>query len=640
MALWTGPVAAQNEIPADVQRLLEMAAGAEPYQEAHAVYLLDKKELEVRTDGTTRGTIHRIVKVNTDQGVKTFAQQSIPYVETYETVTVTTARVIQPGGQVVSVLERVEKLPDAGLYGDLYPDKRRVLVSFLPALTVGSILDLEYVQEDLKPPFPTGFWDQYVMQALTDPILLSKYVLTVPQGAQFQWHLHNVDPALHKPLETQGNGTISYTWQMTNVPPVGYEPYFMPPFYDLAAWIMVSSLSRWDEIALWYANLARPQYDEDEALLTVVSNEVGILADRDEKIKRLFYLVQREMSYAATVELGETAYQPRPATAVFRSKRGDCKDQTTLLITMLKLAGVEAFPALVRKRSLGPLVRDLPSPGQFNHTVVCVPRGDSYLWLDPTVGVCPFGYVPSSLQGCWALIVRDNGGELAQIPLARPEDNVRRRTAHLRLHRDRSLTGWVTVEDTGLFAIATRQELLSRPPKEWLPYVARSLMKLLPRATLDPVLFDPPDDIRDLHEPMKITFGFRTEEYALEIGNFLAFLPNVFERLTSLEEFAAPERKLPLYFGQPYMTLNTVEIELPPGYQVSQLSSPFELFLECIGSFSTDYRQEGNKVIFNRCFRLEKTLIPAARYEDVKRYFFELIHTEDGNRGVLIQEVG
>ena len=59
--------------------------------------------------------------------------------------------------------------------------------------------------------------------------------------------------------------------------------------------------------------------------------------------------VRNEVSYLA-IEFGHRAIIPKPALQTLNDRYGDCKDQSTLLCNMLRAAGIEARPALVRLR--------------------------------------------------------------------------------------------------------------------------------------------------------------------------------------------------------------------------------------------------------------------------------------------------
>jgi transglutaminase-like putative cysteine protease len=75
------------------------------------------------------------------------------------------------------------------------------------------------------------------------------------------------------------------------------------------------------------------------------------------------------------LDFGIGRYQPHAADDVLDNGYGDCKDKHTLLATMLKAVGIDAWPALIHAtRKLDP---EVPSPAQFNHVITVVPRGDT-----------------------------------------------------------------------------------------------------------------------------------------------------------------------------------------------------------------------------------------------------------------------
>ncbi len=88
---------------------------------------------------------------------------------------------------------------------------------------------------------------------------------------------------------------------------------------------------------------------------------------------------------------------------MFSNEYGDCKDKHTLLATMLKAAGVEAWPVLISSsRELDPAV---PSPAQFDHVITVVPREGKLIWMDSTAEVAPVGALVRTLRDKQALAI-------------------------------------------------------------------------------------------------------------------------------------------------------------------------------------------------------------------------------------------
>ncbi len=98
---------------------------------------------------------------------------------------------------------------------------------------------------------------------------------------------------------------------------------------------------------------------------------------------------------------------------------GDCKDKHTLLATMLKAVGIEAWPALIGAGLK--FDADVPSPAQFNHLITVIGGGANPIWLDTTAEVAPFGMLMSVIRAQQALVIPASGapvgyGRLRPIP--------------------------------------------------------------------------------------------------------------------------------------------------------------------------------------------------------------------------------
>ena len=92
------------------------------------------------------------------------------------------------------------------------------------------------------------------------------------------------------------------------------------------------------------------------------------------------------------------------------------------MVTMLNEAGIQAYPALTRTRDNGPLISDFPS-NQFNHVIGFVPLSADTIWLECTADLVPAGELPSSVEGCEVLVVKNDSGELVKTPESNASEN-------------------------------------------------------------------------------------------------------------------------------------------------------------------------------------------------------------------------
>ncbi len=134
------------------------------------------------------------------------------------------------------------------------------------------------------------------------------------------------------------------------------------------------------------------------------------------KIERIFSFVKEEIRYVPLAGLGLGRFKPQSAADTLERRFGDCKAKVALLSAMLKTVGIEAVPALVRTKNLGPYPKDFPA-FYFNHTAAYLPSFKGGLFLDPSARDGSPNSPPKNIAGTLALIAGGkNKGQLVKIP--------------------------------------------------------------------------------------------------------------------------------------------------------------------------------------------------------------------------------
>ncbi len=159
----------------------------------------------------------------------------------------------------------------------------------------------------------------------------------------------------------------------------------MPPYEMTLQRLFVSTMPDWQSVSKWYWNLSKSHL---EATTPEMKQTVGFThrrarASEMDRIKAVFYFVSKKVRYMGlTPEKDRPGFEPHDVEITFGKKYGVCRDKAALLVSMLREAGLEAYPVLI---SVG-VKRDaeVPDP-DFNHAIVSVQlkQGD-YLLMDPT----------------------------------------------------------------------------------------------------------------------------------------------------------------------------------------------------------------------------------------------------------------
>ena len=122
----------------------------------------------------------------------------------------------------------------------------------------------------------------------------------------------------------------------------------MPSLLDRETFPQLSywTLKDWNIISKWYNKLFREQMKSNEDLERFTKELIADKKTEEEKINVIFNFVSQNIRYIAVL-LGPHTHKPHEAFEIFRKRYGDCKDKTVLLLTMLKIAGIQGMPALV-----------------------------------------------------------------------------------------------------------------------------------------------------------------------------------------------------------------------------------------------------------------------------------------------------
>lgn len=528
--------------------------------------------VEVRADGSatrhTRRALH-VQRVPEDRAARTV---TIGYDPSRETVQVTEARVLR-GGLAVSNLTRHSRSLGESWYG-LYYDHRELAIPF-DDLRPGDVISVAWRVDAVGHLFPGVFGAIELLQGPI-PRHRSRVAVTAPRSLALRARL-DVPPAL-----TAAGARFDATRELlpgdrerlavtaTGVPALVREAH-MPGLAEVAPTWQITSFASWDELSTWYGRLVAEQQVVTPAMraftdgaVRAASSRAGLSTVRLERL--LADAVARDVRYVA-LEFGVHGFKPYRTDHVWARRFGDCKDQATLLVTLLREAGVEARVALVRTRGHGRIADPLPSLALFDHAVVWLPeRG---LFHDPTAANFGLGELPAPDQGAQALVIAHPGdppAELVTTPVDRPERNGVEGDYSITLGTDGAGGVLGTVAFLGVSAPPYRAQLAD--PDGRHERLERMLNGRYPGLRLDRFRVSDPTD---LSRPVELAFDATVAELARAIGGTLQVArPGGGDG--HAERLAGPARRHhPLVLGPPARHALTFRYELPPGWRAAHL---------------------------------------------------------------------
>jgi transglutaminase-like putative cysteine protease len=249
----------------------------------------------------------------------------------------------------------------------------------MPAVENGCVVEYAYEVRNLKPLLTFDFYEIFLCQ---NELPMEEDILEVvlPANIELKYKKFNT---LINPVVTMDGDKRKYVITNTRQKEIIPEPR-MPSLLDTETFsqIYLWTMGSWGDISRLYISLVKEQMQSDNELEAFTRQLVKDKKTDEEKIKAIFNFVSQKIRYVAVL-LGPYTHKPYPAREIFKKRYGDCKDKTTLLLTMLKIAGIEGRHVLVPARSEF-FDESVPSLQVFNHVIAAVPSGNKYYWLDGT----------------------------------------------------------------------------------------------------------------------------------------------------------------------------------------------------------------------------------------------------------------
>src|SRR5437867_5429981 len=362
-------------------------------------FIIEKSVMRIRfeNDGTWTRDTEAAVRMQSEAGVQHYGLLAFGYSSTNDKIDISYVRVRKADGAVI--ITPPENFQDVAAevtrQAPMYSDYRERHVA-VKGLGVGDTLEYQLRYQVNKPLVPGQFWTEYTFTR-SDIILDEELAISVPKGRELKLKSPEVTPVV-----TENGDRRVYSWKTSNLERPPEEELKEKSNETPPASIQLSTFKSWDEVARWWGALEEEQV-QPTAEIRAKATELTQCAKSDaEKLHAIYNYVATHFRYVS-LSFGIGRYQPHPAGDVLRNEYGDCKDKHTLLQSLLRASGIDAYPALIN--STRKVDADVASPAQFDHVISVVPQGKNLVWLDTTTEVSPFGFLLANQRDKQALVI-------------------------------------------------------------------------------------------------------------------------------------------------------------------------------------------------------------------------------------------
>lgn len=598
----------------------------EVYAGFDCVNLLDSTSVTVQPTGSGSFSVCKTIKIQTPRGA--VANRIIKY--DYDPLTAFAqfkrATVYRANGDVIN-LDVTQACDYAAPARAIYWGARQIMLE-VGQLNPGDILDYEIDKKGFTyalladggddesrfiPPMRGQFYD-IVPFWVTEPTVRKVYKVSIPMEKEMQFQFYQGDCASSMRYE---DGRKAYTFSTNDIMPTKQEPN-MVNLFDAAPKLMMSSTPKWQDKSLWF-NKVNEDYGSFAPLPEAQKKVDELIKGKKtemEKIAVLTHWVADNIRYSG-ISMGKgEGYTLHNTKMNYTDRCGVCKDIAGTLISFLRMAGFEAYPAMTMA---GSRVESIPAD-HFNHCVAVVKLSSgTYMPLDPTwVPFCRELWSSAEQQQNYLPGVPE-GSDLCLTPVSAPENHYVRIHANNKLDAKGTLTGQFTITAEGQSDSNIRGMFTRGWQSQWKNMLESQLLNVSPKARL--ISVDYGKDPKDYQAaPIQITFRYEIPEYAIAGKEELAFKPlvmnNLYNQVKSYLRINTDLAERQYGFKDACSRLVELDetIQLPKGYTLLN-----EVKNENKQSDAADFEgslsQQGDKVTLHQKLALKKRVYEASDWD-------------------------
>jgi len=631
----TSPAAARKDAPPGSDSLYRLAVSPSDHPDESVVWLLDEGVLRLEPDGRGTRTYRQVVQILKEDAAERYQERQFSYSPGHEKLTVNWIRVVKPNGDVISAQpSHVQDSDIPAEMGDPVYSDRKVRRVSLTGVEPGSIVDYSYTTEELKPYLPGDFYASWSVNTSTRT-MRSNYQIDVPES--FNIRIKEQNPRVPRTVTTR-NGRKIYSWSAGNLDREKVEA-FAADSGGVFQSVEVGGAITWADIAKWYADNARSRYTVTPKVAAKITQVVAGAKTRDDSVRALHRWVAQDIRYVS-IALGMGGYQPRAPETVFETGFGDCKDKTTLFIAALGKIGVTAFPVILS--SDGNAKRDLPTINQFDHAIAAVQKPDGYQFVDLTAALVPYGQLPASEQGGFALVVHPDGrAEEVVLPVDPTSTNREDLKISGRLGEDGMFNGKYDATAQGssseLLRTLFENPLDSTQRADFPKQLARKFFEDADADSL--TIFNG----KDLSITPRLSFRIRNAKAVVDAGG-TRILTIPVGNMSAMATMASsldkePARRFPIDASKiigPHVSATTVSIILPNGWKAKL--PPNVSASSAFGSYTSEYSQVGEELRISRTISGTRAILPPNRINDLIAWLHAI--GKDDSKFIVLERSG
>lgn len=330
-----------------------------------------------------------------------------------------------------------------------------------------------------------------------------------------------------------------------------------------------------------------------------------------EKTSAILNFVKKQITWNDS----KSVFTNKGVKKAYKMGTGNSAEINLILVSMLRKAGLTAYPVVISTRDHG--IPVFPTIDGFNYVIAAVENeSNTYDLLDATEYYSSVNTLPLRALN-WEGRIITNKGESAPIIITPNTIAESTKNIHISIEKNLAISGTYQRKLTGLAALSYRSTNNKKTNDEHI----LDLENKLPIEIIN---------IREVNKedpskPYSQVFQFASSETIFEKNDTLYIEPLLYHTLKE-NVFRDNQREIPINYGSPWKKNTNITIQIPTGYKIESIPNNFGVGLpDELGIFSFRIEENNNQIVISSIESINIASIPSNYYLDLKGYYDDII---------------
>lgn len=366
------------------------------------------------------------------------------------------------------------------------------------------------------------------------------------------------------------------------------------------------------------------ELEESSYLLEDLRLVLKGIDSKEERLEAVFKFVQDRMYW----NNDNGYYTDKGVKQAYSNRTGNVAEINFILVSMLKLAGLDASPVLVSTKEHGKPF--FPNRTGFNYVIAAVIMDGKQILLDATHKYTAQNILPLNVLNWKGRLIKQEGIS-QEVELVPAKNSGKFYSLMVKLDKAGGMEGKFRSQLTDYEAYSFRDKYAEMDTDSYLEKTENELNGIrIQGYTID-------NKKTNLNNPVIQTFSFTANNHYESIGDKVYINPMLFFTQAH-NPFVQEKREMPIYFGFPKTTRYNISYEIPEGYTIESLPKPMKIATEgkeFTFSFNAVYDQNKIQILINE--EVNTALISGDYYETIKDFYQKMIDKE--NEKIVLKRI-